>query len=1097
MNKKFYLGAILLGAMTLSTGALTSCIDNDEPEGITNLRGAKAELLRAKAAVELAKAETEKQNANWVAALAAVEQANAKIAEAKAKQEEAIAKQEEAKVAYEQAKSEEAKAKALIAMADAQQAQAAAEANIEAIKAENEVYLQMQKNQLLQAQNDYDKLVAEIEAAKAVLTDEQAKKLAGLQKDVDKAWKKYTEQQGEVLTAMKKLFNATNKEVDEEEILRDALAKAEAKLEAVNAAYGELKTLSENVAPTAWEARMDSLKAYGNTTNGTHKLEIAELELKKEEIKQSEAYKTAFVEDTTARRAYITAQQLYNYLADATENDCFMAGDDHKGLSDEKNTWGYEYPGTHPSQKPYKDAKKYDLQGAKIVITNPTVYKKLVGTPGLVSDWQGMRLEVDGTFVADGGGEKYSKLKNAFNSNVKDPAKKPAITNTVAKWEEVLRTIKVTNEEIAADSCIADYQNKVLKADSVHKAEVAKWKKAHKTYSNQAVETSVSTNVFKAAIKTYNDNIDALEAAVTAYNNARDAALTANTATIYNALKEVYEVEAYKDYLTTDCPDAQVKAYFSNPTKVTANQWAAAKTVAGVDQIVASCEADINGFSDPDYKTVAKLQAAAKKAVNKSFVIDDAEDAINEVAESKAKLGVIKGGTVSVASLSISATFANGIPSVNDTKAVKDAYAVIYNTDSKKPGLIQKLNATGYEENDDHTTKAYTGAFGTIARAIADFKALAKENSEKLTEDAKNATLRAKVEEYTGTKTKFHEDGDAKDSEPSATFSDGSFIKPLVYLDEEKEKYVMDVDKYMVVRTKVSDENIAAMSKVEFDPDVAEENWQNASKKAFGTDESNSRHTELTEALINKTTSPYTDENGKKLNNWVGSTLQKLVDAKQALANHQNLEGVNAEIDSLKVKVAEAKAAMLAQIAEYTAAVNEAKAAIEPAKKEHQAKHKAAEALLKPVQDEIKKIEDIAKEYMNLAGELQDILNAYYAINEFSYVDENGITQKVNFKGDKNFTKVEAWLKSEIAKYEKKDPAVKAPETSDGKIKDAEAAVATAQKELDRWIADGEFDAVAKAQLALDNAQALLETLKARYDFALSQLNDYVAALSK
>ena len=68
---------------------------------------------------------------------------------------------------------------------------------------------------------------------------------------------------------------------------------------------------------------------------------------------------------------------------------------------------------------------------------------------------------------------------------------------------------------------------------------------------------------------------------------------------------------------------------------------------------------------------------------------------------------------------------------------------------------------------------------------------------------------------------------------------------------------------------------------------------------------------------------------------------------------------------------------------------------------------------------------------------------------------------------------------------------------SEGKIKDAEAAVANAQKQLDRWIADGEFDAVAQKQLALDQAKAYLETLKARYDFALSQLNDYVAALSK
>ena len=55
MNKKF-LSVVLFGAlMAGSSVTFTGCIDNDEPAGIENLRGAKAELLKAKAAVETAK----------------------------------------------------------------------------------------------------------------------------------------------------------------------------------------------------------------------------------------------------------------------------------------------------------------------------------------------------------------------------------------------------------------------------------------------------------------------------------------------------------------------------------------------------------------------------------------------------------------------------------------------------------------------------------------------------------------------------------------------------------------------------------------------------------------------------------------------------------------------------------------------------------------------------------------------------------------------------------------------------------------------------------------------------------------------------------
>lgn len=61
MRKWTYLVAALL--MGGATATFTSCIDTDEPAGITDLRGAKAELLRAKAAYQTALANTQQVEA--------------------------------------------------------------------------------------------------------------------------------------------------------------------------------------------------------------------------------------------------------------------------------------------------------------------------------------------------------------------------------------------------------------------------------------------------------------------------------------------------------------------------------------------------------------------------------------------------------------------------------------------------------------------------------------------------------------------------------------------------------------------------------------------------------------------------------------------------------------------------------------------------------------------------------------------------------------------------------------------------------------------------------------------------------------------------
>ena len=82
MRKWTYLVAVLLMAGT-STSLLTSCIDNDEPAGITDLRGAKAELLRAKAAVEQAEAAIKTAQVKWYEADAEIKNQEAEQAKLK------------------------------------------------------------------------------------------------------------------------------------------------------------------------------------------------------------------------------------------------------------------------------------------------------------------------------------------------------------------------------------------------------------------------------------------------------------------------------------------------------------------------------------------------------------------------------------------------------------------------------------------------------------------------------------------------------------------------------------------------------------------------------------------------------------------------------------------------------------------------------------------------------------------------------------------------------------------------------------------------------------------------------------------------------
>lgn len=1057
MNKKFYLGAILLATMTLSTGALTSCIDNDEPEGITELRGAKAELLRAKAAVELANAELIQQQVNLAAIQVKLQEAlHATLVsreEAKTAEQWAKASQAEAEASQEWAVAEKLWAEANYAWSVADEKRAAADAAIAKIKAQLEVDLQDIKTWLLQAQNNYENVTAEIEAAKAVLTDVQATKLAALQLDVDTAWGTYKLAQEAVLTAMDALFKATNTEEDNIEGLQRAVVSAKAKLLAVNAAYDELKALAEDATPTAWETRMDSLKTYSDKTAP---LEKAELDLKMEEIKQSAEYKAADKEDKAALKAYIAAQQNYNYLADGNEVDCFS-----EASVPTTEKWGYYSAGTHPTESAYTGAKKYDLDGANIAISNPTAFAKLQAAidptylPSLKNDWKGMRFEVDGTYVKDDKGLLYSQMKNAFVS--KATSGNPVIAKTVAAWEEALKNVKVTDEDIAADTCKANYEKAVEDAQKAHDAAVKTWEAMHKQYQTGVKAVEVSTDGIKKAMEAYNTAHAALVTKVEAYNAKFDE--VANTvATKYlndtykwPAQKTVYKAKAAAIGLTIG-------------TGVTITIPSSAVTLEDCDAYITSLNSVITAASS-DWnaaKVIAKIKADTDfiNAYEDAFTVAQRESHATEAKNN--------GNTAATSNADV----ANAKTEYTNAEA-----ALRTNADSKLAALKK-----AFEETDKGYNDKLTAAAQKATNALAlDYGVL---EGTKIVKN--NALENVKYPEATN-----------KVGEEAGVFGP-TIVVAAVKQDAKGEKWEAVANHVMVATTGIDIDAALKAAEGKLDPTLAEAAWKNASKVAFGSDMSTPRHTELTTALINW--SAMTDENGKALTNWTGSSLQKLVAAQDALAKHENLQGVNEEIAALKEKVAEAKSAIQKQIAGYTKAVLEANAAIDPAKKEHQAKHNAAYALIADVAAEIQAINDKTNEYNALATKLQAILNAYYNTVEFSYTDENGTEQKLTFTGPKDFSKVEKWLKDELAKYEKKDDSYVGTATrpaSEGKIKDAEFKVASAEKALERGTADDEFDTVALKKLALEQAQAELEVAKTRYEYALSQLKAYVAALAQ
>jgi len=246
MKKWTYL--VAAGIMLGATPVFTGCIDNDEPEGITVLRGAKAELLKAKATVETAKAEQVKAKAAYLLAQAEYQKALAATENANAKIKEAIAKQEEAKVKLIETQNEQEKQKLQAQIAELEHQKEMWEIEKNSAIAAAEQAVKSWELAYKQAEVAYEKVLLELAAQKASLTKQQQLLLADYVNDVKTAKEDLAEKKEDVRLAQRAVNKAAqlveeteaDKEYWQYELAR-TLKLENKKLEGLEAALKEAK----------------------------------------------------------------------------------------------------------------------------------------------------------------------------------------------------------------------------------------------------------------------------------------------------------------------------------------------------------------------------------------------------------------------------------------------------------------------------------------------------------------------------------------------------------------------------------------------------------------------------------------------------------------------------------------------------------------------------------------------------------------------------------------------------------------------------------------------------------------------------------------
>lgn len=699
---------LLLGATPVFTG----CVDNDEPAGISDLRGAKAELIRAKIAVEEANALLIKAQAEYALQQAAVEKANAAYRNAEAAKQQALADREAALTEAEKARYD------LLIQQYQQQMEESA--------LEHERYMYQLQANVAEAKAEYEVVLAEIKIAEATLSGTDRVSIAQLRAEVERTYAivyggDYYDADGKLIDTIaegeskydilfnkeKDLYDAQHKKLsgqgDDGSYDKDSWipalqvdsARYEAQIEAQTKAIELLQSyIDEDVESNDWLAELDALIETLDDLN-------AQISQKEVELKQAES-----------TDAYLSAQQALEGVKDESGN--LIKDGATQVLTAKETALNKELDKTKVKIAAYKSEEFSD-----IVLGYLNEAKK--------------NMELDDDLVLTSP-LKYEEVETVWGSQNYADEKQPQdiadIVETVDAW------VKIANNAVTDANDIASAQAKIealKKAEAEAKTDYENAKKAWSEVldivKNQK-DYDVPTTEFVKVTSAYNTAYDKLVSAAGAYNSA-----------MQSAYDEAYAEEEASQKLSvkvSSLNNANVQNVAGFSAIAALNQWNALQTSQQTDSeftniINKNCSEVKNGQQVT--ATVAQVQAAVWAQINNyvSVTCDinwSGWNAIKAAAETAAQPGNFdKDGklqkAITDAASEVATAFGKLNAAISDFKDLAETYAQVLTDDAAKKLTTASLvgdKTSWYEVKDGKYTVLNTKIEDTEIAAATDTK---------------------------------------------------------------------------------------------------------------------------------------------------------------------------------------------------------------------------------------------------------------------------------------------------------------------------------------------------------------------------------------
>ncbi|MBW9203625.1 hypothetical protein EVD33_11935 [Bacteroidales bacterium SW292] len=538
MKKWTYLAVagMLLGSAPVFTG----CVDTDEPWGVEQLRGAKAELLKAKAAVEQA-------NAQWVLADATYREAIARWQNALALQAEYDAEAKRLENDIQAARNEKEKLDLQKQMEELQQKM---EEN--ALKHQTTM-LQLQQNYET-VKRQYELVMQAIEIAEAIGSEELSVTISSLKADVQKKYAilyggNYTENGvTQTITLGESLYQILQdaqqlvydislnhahgiiNKVDYIPTLELEVERNQAKVDAAQEALTKLQEfLEKDTETTDWRAEIAALEESIDAIDKEMSAKFIELA----KLKNSQSYLAA-------------SQALYGvYGPDKPVNGTTTAGVEGALATEYPTNW--EDAAQNGAWQVYNQAVKdlytlkveteFELKGDKM---ETKVSDQLNDLLKAVEAQMGFSLPTDWQNIAYGdntyryyytyNGQEYTPSfdieKGEYPSTIKGDVDVKLIFEAFQHYKEVLAEATENNYQNAIEVAKAEKtraEAELKTEQEEYNKAAAKWEIAVKAYQGEATDMTKSEEYkeIDAIFTAYNSNFTLLENAVKAYNEKR------------------------------------------------------------------------------------------------------------------------------------------------------------------------------------------------------------------------------------------------------------------------------------------------------------------------------------------------------------------------------------------------------------------------------------------------------------------------------------------------------------------------------------------------------------------------------------------------